>query len=144
MYPDVKAYLARIASTDPAVRAAAVKEAGQQDPAALAGLADLMANSDKAIAKAAKTAMDRLTHTVLTPAKGKDKPDSSGGRSKAADQLVEIAMSSRPRMTRSHALYLVGFAGEKMHESFVAELEKDKDVGEDARMALVRMRTVRF
>jgi HEAT repeat protein len=144
MYPDVQAFLKRIASPDPAVRAAALKEAAQQDPAALAGLADLMSHSDKAIAKAAKTAMERLTHGVLKPAPGKDKPNSDDGRGKAADQLVEIAMSSRPRMTRAHALYLAGFAGERMHEALVADLEKDKDVGEDARMALQRMRSVRF
>jgi hypothetical protein len=145
MYPDVKAFLNRIASPDPAIRQAAVKDASQQNPEALSGLADLMNNADKAIAKAAKAAMERLVHGTLTPEQGKGKPN-SGVREQATEQLLQIAASSRPRLTRAHALHLLGFTGNgsRTEEQILRPLENDPQISEDIRMARQRIRSARY
>lgn len=141
-----KAFLAAIASPDVAVRQAALKRLPPaQDAAdALPGLAELMAGKDPAVAKAAKAAMEAVTHRALAPPPGKDRPDRAA-RERAAAALTEVVDSSHPRMVRAHALFLLGFAGDgAQHEKALALLEKDPEVGEDARMARQRLRSVRY
>jgi hypothetical protein len=140
---DAKAFLDGMASTDPAVRQEALKSLPQQDAAVLPGLADLMGSADPAVAKAAKTAMERLVHLRLAPPAGTDRPGDIA-RATFADGLLEIARSPRPRLTRAHALHLAGFAGDRRHEKALGALEKDPQVGEDARMARQRIRSVRY
>jgi hypothetical protein len=114
----------------------------EKDAAALSGLADRMGDPDPTTAKAAKLAMERLVHRNLAPAEGEDRPDDAA-RTAVADALLEIARAPRPRLVRAHALYLGGFAGDGRHEKALSALEKDPQVGEDARMARQRIRSVR-
>jgi len=116
---------------------------GEEDAAALPGLADRMGDPDPAVAKAAKAAMEHLVHHKLAPVGGKDRPDGAAYTA-VADALLEIVHAPRPRLVRAHALYLVGFAGDGPHEKALGALEKDPQVGEDARMARQRIRSVRY
>jgi hypothetical protein len=145
MYPDVREFLNRITSPDAAVRQAAVKDAPNQNPEVLAGLADYLAHPDKAIAKAARAAMERFVHSKMSPEKGKGRPN-SGIRDTVAENLLAIAASSRPRIARAYALTLYGFAGNGSagEETILNTLEKDKEIGEDARMARQRVRMGRY
>jgi len=139
-----KAFLAAMASPDVAARQEALKRLPEQESAAaLPGLADLMGGADPAVAKTARAGMETLVHRVRAPPPGKDRGDGAA-RARTADALAQIARSSRPRMVRAHALYLLGFAGDGSHEKALAALEKDTEVGEDARMARQRIRSVRY
>jgi hypothetical protein len=102
-----------------------------------------MGSPDPAIAKAAKAAMQRLVHLKLASPAGTDRPD-GGARTAVAESLLDIARSSRPRLVRAHALYLVGFTGDGRQEKTLSALENDPQVGENARMARQRIRSVRY
>lgn len=144
---DVKAFLAAMSSPDAAVRDGAGKDVPRLSPAdagvVLPGLADLMGSADPATAKAAKSAMERFVHQSLAPPAGKDHPDGRA-RSGVADALREIAASPRPRLVRAHALALLGFAGDGRDERAIAGMEPDPDLGQNARMARRRIRSVRY
>lgn len=140
----IKEVLAGMISPDRTSRESAVKTLLAQEEAALPVLADLMSSAERTEAKAAKMAMEQMVHARLVPQVGKDRPD-GGVRSRVADQLVQIARSAaRPRATRAHALYLLGFSGVQRHERAIEALEKDKELGDDAHMARKRIQSVRY
>jgi hypothetical protein len=97
-------------------------------------LADGMASADKATAKAAKLALEKLAHAAGAPRAG------AGQRRETLRALSEIALSRRPRLVRAHALRLLGLIGGRAEEKVLASVERDPEVGEDARMARERIR----
>jgi hypothetical protein len=112
--------------------------------AALRDWADQMGGPDPAAAKKAKAEMEQLVHLMLSPAPGKDWPEGSV-RARVADSLAEIARSDRPRVVRAHAIHLLGFAASgRRDEDTLKALEKDPQVGDDARMARERMKGSRY
>ena len=126
-------FLKNLSSPDPVVRGVTARCARRRGAPALAGLADLAAGEDKPIAKAAKKAMEDITHYAARP----------GARDEAATvaaELLHIAEAKpRPRMVRAHALYLLGFAGDDRAIPGLTRLLPDPEIGEDARMALERI-----
>jgi hypothetical protein len=99
-------------------------------------LANRMADPDKIKAKMAKVALERLVHAQGRP--GAKKED----RQSVLDGLLTVAKEGKnySRMTRSHALRLLGYIGGRGEERTLGSLEKDPEIGEDARMARERIR----
>lgn len=100
------------------------------DPLALA---DTMGGADPVAAKAARVSLASFAHAAGAPNAG------SGQRRETIKALTEIANSKRPRMVRAHALHLLGLIAGKGELRSLAPLERDPEVGEDARMALARI-----
>lgn len=99
-------------------------------------LANRMADSDKVKAKMAKVAMERLVHVQARPGANKD------DRKSINQGLLTVAKDGKAysRMTRANAIRLLGFIGEGGEERALGSLEKDPEIGEDARMARERIR----
>ena len=57
----------------------------------------------------------------------------------AAAQLLQLAAPGNPRLVRADALELLGIVGGDAEVKPLAELISDREVGEDARMALERI-----
>lgn len=125
-------FLQSMASPDPAVRQAAAGFARRRGAPALPGLADLAGGQDKPIAKAAKKAMEDITHYAASPGAQRE-------AHAVAQQLLAVAASGRPREVRSHALYLLGFVGTDEMVPALTTLFPNNEVGEDARMAAERI-----
>lgn len=100
-------------------------------------LADAMAGADPAAAVQATRALEKLAHNAARPGA----PDERG---QALAELKKLAISRRPRKVRAHALRLLGFVGDRGTERALAALERDPEVGEDARMARQRIRAVAY
>lgn len=99
-------------------------------------LANRMADPDKAKAKMAKVAMEKLVHVQARPDGNKK------DRESVAKGLLSVAKDGNAysRMTRAHAIRLLGYIGAGSEERALGALEKDPEVGEDARMARERIR----
>ena len=97
-------------------------------------LADGMASPDKAMAKLAKKYMEETVHDAARPGAP------ASYRKKTVADLLAVVRSKRPRMVRAHALRLLGLIGGKPEEKLLALIERDPEVGEDARMARERLR----
>lgn len=128
-------FLRDLASPDAAVRQAAAASARTQGAGAIAGLGDLASGPDKAVAKAARKALEDIAHHAARPgAKGKE-------TQAVADQMALLTDAKRPRALRAHALHLLGFVGRDKNVAGIARLLSDPQVGDDARMALERINT---
>lgn len=99
-------------------------------------LANRMADPDKIKAKMAKVAMERLVHAQARPTAIKK------DRESVINGLLTVAKESKTysRMTRAHAIRLLGFIGGRGEERALGSLENDPEIGEDARMARERIR----
>lgn len=139
----VKAVLAGMTSPDPAARQTAVRTLRTLDTWAVPLLADAVSAPDPATAKAAKAAMEGLTHHLLTPSPDKNKPDAAR-QTRLADTLADVAESSRPRAARACAVSLLGFAGAKRQEKRLERLENDRDIGADVGMARARIKSAGY
>lgn len=125
-------FLKHIQSSDAGERYAAWRGAGPQGAEAIAPLGELMASSDKGVAKAAGGAMETIAHHAARPGAGKE-------AQAAAAELMLLAQPKHPRMVRSEALNLLGMVGDSRVVPGLAELLSDPEVGEDARLALERI-----
>lgn len=97
-------------------------------------LGDAMGSSeDKAIAKAAKKALEDVAHYAARPGA------SVREAREVAEKLVLLTEAGRLRAVRAHALYLLGFVARDRNVGTIRLLQDDSEVGEDARMALERM-----
>jgi hypothetical protein len=90
-------------------------------------LADIMGGSDPAAAKAARQEIERFAHAAGAPRAG------SVQRRDAQKALSEIALSKRPRLVRAHAIRLLGLIGGREEDRLLGPLERDPEIGEDAR-----------
>lgn len=100
----------------------------------LLSLADAMAGTDKARAKAAKAALAQEVHAACAP--GGDKTL----RAALLKEILLILNSKRPRLVRAHAIALLGFIGSKADDKALARLAADPELKEDIRMARERLR----
>jgi HEAT repeat protein len=125
--------LQNLRSENADVRFAAWRSAGPAGAAAIAPIADIMAATDKAAVRSATEALQRVTHYSARPAASKNE------RRAVALALLQVANSPRPRMVRAEALYQLGFVAEEGIVPALARLLDDKEVREDARMALERI-----
>jgi HEAT repeat protein len=125
-------FLEKIKSPDANVRYAAWRAAGPMGAQAVAPLAELMASSDKGVAKAAQGALQAIVHHA-------GRPGASREARAVAEELLKVAASNRPRMVRADALNWLGMIGEGRVVSGIAKLLGDAEMREDARMALERI-----
>ncbi len=95
-----------------------------------------MSDPDKATAKMAKVAMERYVHAQGRP--GANKND----RQSVIEGLMTVAKdrTAYSRMARAHAIRLLGYIGGRGEERNLESLEKDPEIGENARMARERIR----
>ncbi len=129
---NLQEFLDKIKSPDANVRYAAWRAAGPLGAQAVASLADLMASTDKGVAKAAQGALQAIVHHAGRPG--------AGGEARAvSEELLKVAASTRPRMMRTDALNWLGFIGDRRAVPEIAKLLEDAEVREDARMALERI-----
>lgn len=130
---NLKDWLEKLKSDDAEARAVAARAAGPQGAAAIVPLAEIMGGDNKGAAWAATQALNHIAHYSARP----------GARPQEARQvaaeLLKIAASNRPRMVRSEALDALGFIGGAPEVPMLARLLDDKDVREEARMALERI-----
>jgi HEAT repeat protein len=125
-------FLDKIKSPDASVRYAAWRSAGPMGAQAVAPLADLMASSDKGVAKAAQGALQAIVHHAGRPGAGRE-------ARAVAEELLKVAASNRPRMVRADVLNWLGMIGDGRGVSGIAKLLGDAELREDARMALERI-----
>jgi len=130
----------KMKSSDPYVRYEAWKSAGPMGAEAVAGLADLVASSDRWVARAAKFALGNITHYAARPASPSSGREGAKNEASAvAGELLKVATSNRPLRVRADALNLLGFVGDGKTVSAIAKLLDERDVRDEARMALERI-----
>ena len=129
---EAKDLLDQLQSPDANVRLNAWKSAGPAGANAVIGLGDLMASPDKSIAKCATGALQNVAHYAARPGAAKE-------AQAVTTALLKLADSTRPRKVRAEALTLVGVVGDAHAVPTLTKLLADKDVREDARMALERI-----
>ena len=132
MHPDSKDILDQLQSPDANTRLNAWKSAGPAGASVVSGLGDLMASPDKSIAKCATGALQTVAHYAARPGAAKE-------AQAVTTALLKLADSTRPRMVRAEALTLVGVVGDAHAVPILTKLLADKDVREEARMALERI-----
>ncbi len=125
-------FLARIRSSDAAERYAAWQSAGPMGADVINVLGELASSEDRGVALSATGAMEKIAHYS-------GRPGAQSEAQKVSSELLKIANSDRPRMVRSNALQLVGFIGDSKSVGGLVRLMKDKDLREDARLALERI-----
>ena len=133
MRSDAADLLDRLQSPDANVRLKAWQNAGPAGAAAIPGLGDLMASPDKSVAKCAHGTLEVIAHYAAKSGSGSPTAHS------VTANLLKLADSTRPRMVRADAITLVGVVGDGRAVPTLAKLLSDKDVREDARMALERI-----
>ena len=133
MQTDATQLLDQLQSPDAKVRYQAWQSAGAAGAGAVSGLGDLMASPDKSIAKCAHGALDVIAHYAARSGSG------SMGAHDVTKALLKLSDSTRPRMVRADALYLVGMVGDGRAVPVLVKLMADKEIREDARMALERI-----
>jgi HEAT repeat protein len=132
MDDNLRAFLEQLQSSDGQVRYAAWRSAGPLGAAAVVPLADLMASPEKGVAKAAQEALKTVVHYAGRP----------GARAEAravAAELLKVAASARPYRVRAEALNGLGFIGDRRVVPGLAKLLEDREVREEARLALERI-----
>lgn len=132
MLIEAKDLLDQLQSPDANVRLNAWKSAGPAGASAVSGLSDLMASPDKSIAKCATGALQNVAHYAARPGATKE-------AQAVTTALLKLADSTRPRKVRAEALTLVGAIGDARAVPILTKLLADKDVREEARMALERI-----
>lgn len=125
-------FLEKIKSNDANVRYAAWRAAGPTGSSAVAPLAELMASTDKGVAKAAREALQTIVHHSARPSGQKEARD-------VAAELLKVAASPAPKLVRADSLNWLGFVGDDRAVPGLAKLLEDPEVREDARMALERI-----
>lgn len=126
-------WLADLKSGDVDKRNAAARASGPMGAMAVAALADLMAGPDKGVSRAAAQAMQRVAHHSARPGAARVEAR------RTAVELLKVAFAPRPRAVRVEALEGVGFVGDGAIVPFLVRLLDDKEVREEARMALERI-----
>ncbi len=129
---NLQEFLDQIKSSEANVRYAAWRSAGPMGAQAVAPLADLMASSDKGVAKAAQGALQAIVHHAGRPGAGRE-------ARAVAEELLKVAASNRLRRVRAEALNWLGMIGEGRVVPGIAKLLGDAELREDARMALERI-----
>ena len=122
-------FLSAMRSADVNERYAAWQSAGPFGADVINVLAELASSDDKGIALSATGAMDKIAHYAA-------RPGAKIEAEKVTRELLKVASSTHPRMVRANAIQLTGFIGDNLAVGGLARLMKDKEVREDARLAL--------
>jgi HEAT repeat protein len=130
--PDDKQFLNDIQSSDPNVRFAAWRRAGDQSPSVIPELGKLVASKDPGIAKAAREALTTMTHSV-----GKD--TASANRQAVIGGLSSLTSSGQPVEVRIHALRLMSNIAGGESLPVLSKLLGSSEVREEAIYAIERI-----
>ncbi len=123
--------VAKIKSTDDAVRGPAWQGAGPVGAPAVAPLADVMSDVNFEIARSAKRAIEKIVRHA-------GRPGAIGERKAVAGELTRLLRHANANVRR-HAVWMLSEIGDDDAVAPMAELLSDSDVREDARCALTRV-----
>ena len=129
------ALLERIKSDDPDVRTAAWCGAGVVGAPAIQPLAEIMAQGELEVSRAAKRAMWQIVRTVGAP--GRDTC-----RASAEAELIRLLAEGQPDAVRREALWMLSeIGGEKTIEAIrhIPNILQNKAIREDARCCVERI-----
>ena len=127
--------LERIKSDDPDVRTAAWLAAGDVGAPAIPPLAEIMANGELEVSRAAKRAMWKIVRTVGAP--GRDTCKAS-----AEAELIGLLADGQPDAVRREAFWMLSeIGGEKTIEAIreIPDILENKAIREDARCCVERI-----
>ena len=121
-----------IRDDDAKVRTEAWQSAGEVGAAAVKPLAGVMTNKDLEVARAAKRGLWKIVRHVGRPGAGNTKRE-------VADRLVELLGDDQPVPVRREVLWMLSEIGGRNSIEPIAALLSDRELREDARMALQRI-----
>ena len=128
----VKELLAGIRNSSDEVRTQAWLNAGQAGAAAVKPLAEVMTNDDLEVARAAKRALWKIVRHAGRPRAVKEK--------RAVEkELVGLLGNDQPVPVRREVIWMLSEIGARNSIKAVARLIANKELREDARMALERI-----
>lgn len=130
--PTLNSLLAAIQHGDTNARVSAVKQSVLVGTSAIVPLGQIAGGDDPAAARAATEALSRIAYHAGRPKAGKERKD-------AVARLTELAQASYPRALRAQAVFLMGAIAGSEGVKPLALLLEDRDLAEDARMALTRI-----
>jgi len=124
--------ISRIKDDSAEVRTEAWQRAGEVGAPAVKPLAEVMTDENLEVARAAKRALWKIVRVAGRP---------EGGRQKRAveTQLIDLLGESQPVAVRREVLWMLSEIGERSSVRPIAELMANKELREDARMALERI-----
>jgi HEAT repeat protein len=132
----VRQLIAQIKDSSDKVRTEAWLGAGDVGAPAVKPLAEVMTDSDLEVARAAKRALWKIVRHTGRPGANKEK--------RAVEtELVELLDDGQPVAVRREVLWMLSEIGARNSIKPVAGLLSNKDLREDARMALERIPTKR-
>lgn len=129
--PAIADLIARIKSTDDAIRGPAWQNAGPAGAPAVVPLAEVMCDPHFEIARSAKRAIERIVRHA-------GRPGADAERRAVAAELVKLLGHGHSHV-RQHALWMLSEIGEDPAVEPMAALLADPEVREDARCALERI-----
>ncbi|MBI3923021.1 MAG: HEAT repeat domain-containing protein [Armatimonadetes bacterium] len=132
MMDELQGFLEKIKSEDAQIRYAAWRAAGPRGAAAIGPLAELIGSTDRGVAKAAREALQNITHYAARPGAQKEARAASA-------ELLKVAASTAQKAVRAEALNFLGFVGDDRAVPGIRKLLADADVRDEARMALERI-----
>lgn len=128
----VGSFLTQIKYGDTASRLAAVKYAALVGTDLILPLGKVYAGSDQPAGRAAYEAIKRVTYNA-------GRPGAPAEAKSASENLLKLTSTEYPRQVRADAIELLGIVAGEADTKQLADLMADKDVGEDARLALERI-----
>ena len=128
----VKELLAGIKDADDKVRTQAWLNAGQAGAPAVKALAEVMTDDDLEVARAAKRALWKIVRHAGRPRANKEK------RAVEAE-LVGLLGNEQPVLVRREVIWMLSEIGARSSIKTIARLIANKELREDARMALERI-----
>lgn len=128
---DVNELIAKIKSTDDAVRGPAWQAAGPVGAPAIVPLGQVMTDDQFEIARSAKRAIERIVRHA-------GRPGADAERKAAQTELVKL-LTHAAAPVRSHAAWMLSEIGDDVAIAPMAALLSDGEVREDARCALERI-----
>ena len=129
---DAGELITRIQDKDDKVRAAAVLKAGEVGAVAVRQLAGLMVSGEMEVARAAKNA---LWHIV----RHAGRPDADIERKSVVSELLPLCGDRQSAAVRREVLWMVSEIAGDEAVGVISPLLTNKDLREDARMALQRL-----
>ena len=124
--------MAGIRDDDAKVRTEAWQSAGQVGAAAVEPLAEAMKDKDLEVARAAKRGLWKIVRHVGRPGAGNTKRE-------VADRLVELLGDDQPVPVLREVLWMLSEIGDRNSIEPISALLSNRELREDARMALQRI-----
>ena len=124
--------IAKIKDDSAEVRTEAWLGAGEFGAAAVKPLAEVMADRELEVARAAKRALWKIVRHVGRPKAGREKKA-------VVAELIEVLGDSQPVLVRREVLWMLSEIGRRESAEPVAALLSNKELREDARLVLERI-----